>query len=60
MMERGGRLASPRDENFLREGGGRLRLLSSVCLCVCVCWQDRNSRGRAAPAGPAGREAKTV
>ena len=31
-MEWGGRHAIPRDENFLREGGGGLRLLSSVCL----------------------------
>ena len=28
----GGRLASPRDEKFLREGGGRLRFLSSGCM----------------------------
>ena len=31
LLEWGGRFASPRDENFLREGGGRLRFLSSVC-----------------------------
>ena len=30
ILEWGGRHASPRDENFLREGGGRLRFLSSV------------------------------
>ena len=30
ILEWGGRLASPRDENFLREGGGRLEILSSV------------------------------
>ena len=35
-MEWGGCAASPRDENFLREGGGRLRILSSVCLYVCM------------------------
>ena len=35
MLEWGGRHASPRDENFLREGGGRLRFLSSVRLSVC-------------------------
>ena len=37
ILEWGGRHASPRDEDFLREGGGRLRFLSSVCLSVCVC-----------------------
>ena len=46
LLEWGGRLASPRDENFLREGGGRLRLLSSVCLSG----PDRKSRpGRRRP-----------
>ena len=35
-LEREGRAASPRDENFLREGGGRLRFLSS--------WPDRPGR----------------
>ncbi len=30
MLEWGGWQASPRDENFLREGGGRLSPLSSV------------------------------
>ena len=36
ILEWGGCAASPRDENFLREGGGRLRILSSVCVSVCL------------------------
>ena len=32
----GGRVARTRDANFLREGGARLEILSSVCLSVCV------------------------
>ena len=32
----GGRVARTRDANFLREGGARLAILSSVCLCVCL------------------------
>ena len=32
----GGRVARTRDANFLREGGGRLEILSSVCVSVCA------------------------
>ena len=38
----GGCAASPRDENFLREGGGRLGRLSSVCPDVCPDFLSRN------------------
>ena len=40
ILEWGGWQARPRDENFLREGGCRLRILSSV-----MHGPDRKSRG---------------
>ena len=42
----GVRAASPRDENFLREGGARLGRMSSVCLCVCSGGPEKGWSGK--------------